>query len=67
MKTFSLKVARLLAGYTQEDLAKKMNKSINTIIKWEKSNGDDMKIKEYVKLCEVLNIDLNSIFFYTSD
>lgn len=59
----TLKAARVNVGLTQKELAKLMNKSETTIINWEKGNVEDIKIKDFKKLCEVLKVDINQLIF----
>ena len=48
-------------GYTQEDLAKKLNVSNKSISRWE--NGNTMPDLSLIpKLCEILNISINELF-----
>lgn len=59
----TLKAARVNVGLTQKELAKLMNKSETTIINWEKRGIEDIKIKDFKKLCEVLKVDINQLIF----
>lgn len=59
----TLKAARVNVGLTQKELAKLMNKSETTIINWEKGSIEDIKIKDFKKLCEVLKVDINQLIF----
>lgn len=59
----TLKAARVNVGLTQKELAKLMNKSETTIINWEKRGIEDIKIKDFKKLCEVLKVGINQHFF----
>lgn len=59
----TLKAARVNAGLTQKQLAKLMGISEVTMIKWEKSNGKDMKLADFRKLCKILGMNPNDIFF----
>lgn len=59
----TLKAARVNAGLTQKQLASLMGISESTMIKWEKSNGKDMKLVDFRKLCKILGINPNDIFF----
>ncbi len=59
----TLKAARVNVGLTQKELAKLMNKSETTIINWEKGSVEDIKIKDFKKLCEVLKVDINQLIF----
>lgn len=59
----TLKAARVNAGLTQKQLANLMGISESTMIKWEKSNGKDMKLADFRKLCKILEVNPNDIFF----
>ena len=59
----TLKAARVNAGLTQKQLASLMGISESTMIKWEKSNGKDMKLADFRKLCKILGVNPNDIFF----
>ena len=59
----TIKAARVNVGLTQKELAKLMNKSETTIINWEKRGIEDIKIKDFKKLCEVLKVGINQHFF----
>ena len=57
----TLKAARVNAGLTQKEMAKKMGKSEYTIMNWE--NGKTkMKVSDFEKFCTILNLDKNNIF-----
>lgn len=60
----TLKAARVNAGLTQTELAKKIGKSEATIINWEK-NPEKITVENFKKLCLCLNIDMSQIFFET--
>ena len=59
----TLKAARVNAGLTQKQLANLTGISESTMIKWEKSNGKDMKLADFRKLCKILKVNPNDIFF----
>lgn len=60
----TLKAARVNAGLTQKELAKKIGKSETTIVKWENDQtGKKISIENLEKLCKILNIGFNDIFF----
>ena len=59
----TLKAVRVNAGLTQKQLASLMGISESTMIKWEKSNGKDMKLADFRKLCKILGMNPNDIFF----
>ena len=60
----TLKAARVNAGLTQKELAEKIGKSETTIVKWENyQTGKKISIENLEKLCKILNIGFNDIFF----
>ena len=59
----TLKAARVNAGLTQKQLANLMGISESTMIKWEKSNGKDVKLADFRKICKILGMNPNDIFF----
>lgn len=59
----TLKAARVNAGLTQKQLANLIGISESTMIKWEKNNGKDMKLADFRKLCKILEVNPNDIFF----
>lgn len=62
MNKISIKAARVNAGLTQEELAKKMGVHRLTIASWE-ANPASMKIKEAESMCSILGVSFNQIFF----
>lgn len=60
----TLKAARVNAGLTQKQLANLMEISESTMIKWEKSNGKDIKLGDFEKLCKILKVDTHQIIFF---
>lgn len=57
----SLAAARVNAGLTQEDVAKHMHVSKNTIVNWEKGKNEP-QISEARKLSELYKMPLDNIF-----
>lgn len=62
MEKISLKAARINAGLTQDDLAKKMNVHRNTIAAWER-DPKSISIATAERLCSALNVKISNIFF----
>lgn len=58
----SLAAARVNAGLTQEDVAKKMHISKQTIVSWEKGISEP-KINQARELSRIYNFPLDNIFF----
>ena len=57
----SLAAARVNANLTQEDVAKAMHVSKNTVVAWEKGNTEP-KISQARELSSLYNMPLNHIF-----
>lgn len=57
----SLAAARVNAGLTQDDVAKMMKISKNTLIKWEKGISEP-SISQGRRLSSIYNIPLDNIF-----
>lgn len=57
----SLAAARVNAGMTQEDVARKMHISKNTVLNWEKGKISP-GIPEIEMLCKLYNIPKDNIF-----
>jgi conserved domain protein len=58
----SLKAARINAGFTQEEVAKKLGKSTNTIIAWETGKSKPDIANTYL-LSKIYKMDIDNIFF----
>ena len=65
MVQISLVAARVNAGYSIENIARKMGKSKSTIINWEKGRTS-MKVDECEKLCKLYNIPREYIILPSS-
>ncbi len=62
MSKFTLRALRINAGFTQSQVAKKLNKSGKTISKWE--NGITFpKPKDIDAICELYNVSYDNINF----
>lgn len=62
MKNIQLKKARIAKGFTQEQLAKKLNYKKSTISNWE--NGySTPKIEDAFKVAEILGKSISDLFF----
>lgn len=61
MPAISLAAARVNANMTQDEVAKAMNVSKNTIINWEKGRNSP-KYSQMVKLCEIYKMPMDYIF-----
>ncbi|MBQ8803438.1 MAG: helix-turn-helix transcriptional regulator [Tyzzerella sp.] len=57
----SLAAARVNAGLTQDDVAKRMKVSKNTVVAWEKGMTEP-KISQSRELSQLYNIPLDNIF-----
>lgn len=61
MLTISLAAARVNANLTQNDVAKAMKVSKNTIINWEKGRNSP-KYNQMVELSKLYNMPMDYIF-----
>lgn len=57
----TLAAARVNAGFKQEEVAKILNVSKSTIIKWEKGRTEP-SISQFMRLCEIYNVSSDNIF-----
>jgi DNA-binding XRE family transcriptional regulator len=57
----SLAAARVNAGLTQEDVAKKMKVTKQTIVNWEKGRTE-LKPAEFYMMCDMYGIPKDYIF-----
>ena len=62
----TLKAARANVNLTQKELAKLMGVSEQTIIKWEKGDGKNIKLGDFKNLCKILKVDTHQIIFLQS-
>lgn len=62
----TLKAARINAGLSQEEVAKKLGVCRQTIIKWERDTGR-LNFEKLQSLCRVYGVDVNDIFLGLSD
>ncbi len=62
MPKISLKAARVNSGFTQRDVAEKLNVTKKTVSSWE--SGKTMpKLDKIEALCSLYNISFDSLFF----
>lgn len=59
----TLKAARVNAGFKQVEVAEMMGKNVSTIINWENGNGKNINLYDFRKLCKILEVNPNDIFF----
>lgn len=64
MRPISLAAARVDAGLTQEDVAKALHVTKNTVVAWEKGTSEP-KISQAKALCELYNRPIDDIFLPT--
>ena len=62
----SLAAARVNAGLTQEEVAKQLKVSKNTVVNWENGKTEPT-ISQGRKLSELYKMPLEHIFFYTDN
>lgn len=58
-----LKIARIKAGLTQNQLSKKVKMSPSTLVKAEKGNYEHLTIKQMKALSDVLGVSVQELFF----
>lgn len=62
--TVTLKAARVNAGYTQQEVAIRLNVSPTTVSAWE--NGqNDIKASDFKQLCDLYRVSMNDIILPT--
>ena len=66
MERLTPKQARLLAGLTQEEMAKELDIYINTYINKEKGTTR-FYVDEALKFCQVVNQPIEKIIFFTNN
>lgn len=59
----TLKAARVNAGMTQKEVAEKMDRNVSTIINWENGVGKNITWYDFRKICKILKVNPNDIFF----
>lgn len=59
---FTLKQARLIAGFTQREIAELLCVHPQTYMKWEK-NPEEMSVGTAKQFSRIVNIDFEEIFF----
>ncbi|OAB35678.1 hypothetical protein PMSD_11740 [Paenibacillus macquariensis subsp. defensor] len=60
----TVRKARLISGFTQNEIAESLGVHVNTYMRWEKS-PEDMSIKAAKKFSRVVKIGFEDIFFDT--
>lgn len=62
---FSLKAARLYRNFTQKELAKRLEVSVSTYIKYE-TNPEKLTVQVIKKISIVLNLPISSFNFFNT-
>lgn len=57
----TLRAARVNAGLTQEEVAKKLRKTKQTIVNWELGRSE-IDYANFTYLCKLYNVNVNDIF-----
>ena len=65
MLKITLKAARVNANYSVQEVAKYMNKCVNTIFDWE-SGKTPLKILDFDKLCNLYGVSRDNIIIPTT-
>ncbi len=58
---WSIKAARVNAGYTQKQAAQALGVSETTVIKWEKGTAVPLADK-FVEMCRLYNVSMDDVF-----
>lgn len=56
-----LKAARVMAGYTQAQLAKAIGTTQSTISAWENGGLGEARLKDVLKLCRLFGCNINDL------
>jgi len=60
MEKISLAAARVNAGFSQQEVAKRLNKDRSTINNWEHGRVD-IRAKDFLGLCQLYKVSVDSI------
>lgn len=63
MVKLTLKAARVNAGFTQKDVAKRLNISNKTVCSWE-TGATVPNIEQVEGLCDLYNVSYDNLIFY---
>ncbi|WP_214684700.1 helix-turn-helix transcriptional regulator [Exiguobacterium sp. s155] len=66
MKRFTMKQARLIAGYNQEEMAKMLEMSTNGYAKIERYESK-FRIDKALAFAKIVELDVNEIIFFESE
>lgn len=61
---WSIRAARVNAGYTQKQAAQALGVSESTVIKWEKGSSVPLADK-FVEMCQLYNVSMDDVFLPT--
>lgn len=56
-----LKAARIMAGYTQVQLAKVLGKTQSTVSSWENGGLGEARLNDVLKLSKLLGVDIKDL------
>lgn len=56
-----LKAARIMAGYTQAQLAKVIGTTQSTVSSWENGGLGKARLKDVMKLCKLFGCSINDL------
>lgn len=59
----NLKIERIKRKWTQTDLANASNVGLNTVVKIEKGNIDNVSVSILKKISKALNVPVTELFF----
>lgn len=66
MKRFTMKQARLIAGYNQEEMAKMLEMSTNGYAKIERYESK-FRIDKALAFAKIVELDVNEIIFFENE
>lgn len=60
LMAYQIRMCRMMRGYTQQEIANKLHKSMNAVSNWELANTSP-NVDDMVKLCKILEITPNQL------
>lgn len=60
LMAYQIRMCRMMRGYTQQEIADKLQKSMNAISNWELANTSP-SVDDMVKLCKILHVTPNQL------
>lgn len=60
LMAYQIRMTRMMRGYTQQEIADKLHKSLNAVSQWELGNTSP-PVNDMVALCKILNVTPNQL------